>query len=250
VTNYPNYPAFEPHVLSIVLPLLLARPRSFRQDAVRLTQRIRPAPLIEGTPPHVSDRGIVVAVNHYTRSGFGAWWIALSIAAAMPVETHWMMTSAWVYPDQLRSWTVTPMSRWVLARIARSYGFTSAPPMPPRLAEFGARATAVRSLLRYIDQVPEPVIAIAPEGSDSQDGTLQIPPAGVSHLFQHLYKRGMSLVPVGVFENRGRLITKFGEALDLTHESNSANIPGNEVLTQVMRGIAACLPAALRGRYA
>ena len=250
MAKYPIYPSFEPYVLSTILPLLFAGPRSFRQDAVHLTRRIRPAPQIEGTPPQTCGRGIVLAVNHYNRPGFGAWWIALSIAAAVPFETHWMMTSAWVYPDRLRSWTVTPLSRWALARIARSYGFTSAPPMPPRPAEFGTRATTVRSLLRYIDQDPEPALAMAPEGSDSQDGTLQIPPAGVSHLFQHLDQKGMSFVPIGVFEDRGSLITRFGEPLDGSQAPNSTGILGDDVLTLVMRGIAACLPAALRGRYA
>jgi hypothetical protein len=213
-------------------------------------KRIRPAAVVLGDPPTVSSDGLVLAVNHYNRPGFGAWWIALSIAAAMQADMHWMMTAAWVYPDRLRSWTITPLSRRVLTRVARSYGFTSTPPMPPRPRDDLARAVALRSLLHALDRSTCPVLGIAPEGFDSADGSLQRPAAGVGHLFQHLWKRGMKFVPVGVFEEGGRLITRFGPPLDATVNSKNADPGAEQILERVMRGIAACLPPALHGHYA
>lgn len=245
----PAYPTIGPQLLPILLPLLLGRRRSFREDAQLLVQRIRPAAVVLGDPPVVSGNGLVLAVNHYNRPGFGAWWIALSIAAAVQADMHWMMTAAWVYPDRLRSWTVTPLSRWVLTRVARSYGFTSTPPMPPRPRDYLARAAALRTLLRALDKSTSPVLGIAPEGFDSGDGSLQRPAAGVSHLFHHLWLRGMTFVPVGVFEEGGRLITRFGPPLDVATNTVNADPGAEQLLEQVMRGIAACLPPALHGHY-
>jgi hypothetical protein len=211
---------------------------------------VHPPAITLGTPPTSDDHGLVIAVNHYSRPGFGAWWIALSLAAAISQDIHWMMTSAWVYPDRLRSWTITPVSRWVIARIAHSYGFTTAPPMPPRTQDFSARAGAIRSLLRALDRVPNPVLGIAPEGYDSLDGSLQHPPDGVGHLLHHLWKRKMVIVPAGVYEENGTLITRFGDSLPPGGRSARSNGDRDQILNQVMYGIAACLPYSLRGVYA
>jgi hypothetical protein len=245
----PEYPTIGLRQIPNIAAILLGRPRSFRQDALRLIRQVHPPPVIRGMPPASCCQGAVVAVNHYHRPGFGAWWIALSVAAAIEHEMHWMMTSAWIYPDRLRSWTVTPVSRWALTRIARSYGFTSSPPMPARAHEFAARAAAVRQLLRTLDRIPSPVLGIAPEGFDSTDGTLNQPPEGVSHLFQHLNKREMRFIPVGVYEEDGRLITQFGAPLQFGPSTAEGRDSGDAILERVMHGIAACLPASMRGCY-
>jgi hypothetical protein len=59
-----------------------------------------------------------VLVNQYSRPGFQAWWIALAVSALLDIDLHWVITSGWVYEDPLRSMTITPLSRFMLRRIA------------------------------------------------------------------------------------------------------------------------------------
>jgi hypothetical protein len=192
---------------------------------------------------------LILAVNHYHRTGFGAWWIALSIAATCPWDTHWTVTSAWVYDDPLRSLLITPASRWLLARLARCYGFTSMPPMPPRPRELNQRASALRHLLQHIDQTPSPVLGFAPEGADSTDGSLSKPPTGAGRFLGRLFRRGLNLIPIGIFEQEQSLVLSIGNLVEPNVEDKPAN-EDDHFSELTMRAIATCLPPSLRGVYA
>lgn len=109
----------------LFLALWTRERRSFREDARRAVGKLKPPLKISGSP--VVDRRCLLTVNHYSRRGFQAWWIALAVSSATPRDIHWVITAAWRYPDQLRSWLITPTSRWVLQRIARIYNFTIMP---------------------------------------------------------------------------------------------------------------------------
>lgn len=146
--------------------------RSFHEDARSFVACLRPPLQVDGRE-HVPQRGpCVLTINHYARPGFQAGWLAVAVSAVVPVEAHWIMTDAWTYPDPLRQHVVTPTTRWFFRRLARVYGFTAMPPMPPDPRDTIARAAAVRSVLSYARRTKEPVIAFAPEGADSPDGTL------------------------------------------------------------------------------
>lgn len=245
--TFPRYPILHPAYLPLFASLLAGRERSFRADAHRLAQMIQPQPVTIGSIPEPAPAGLVLAVNHYHRPGFGAWWIALSLASVLPYETHWLITSAWVYPDSLRTRTITPLSRWVLRRIAKCYHFTPTPPMPPQPQDYNHRAAAVRKLLRTLDRMPLPVLGIAPEGADACDGTLQVPAPGVDHLLRILANRRLLLVPVGIHEADGQLRIQFGAPV--LPGSLNAWVEG-DLTGRVMSGIAALLPPHLRGAYA
>ncbi len=180
----PRYPFPWPIVPRLLWAIACGKSRSFREDAIPCGARLRPAPAIEGKP-FIPARGpCLITVNHYARKGFYAWWLALAISAVVPVEIHWITTAAWVYPDRLRSLTITPITRWLLRRIARVYDFTPMPPMPPREAEATARAQAVRRVLAYVRRTPQAVIGLAPEGQDfargdSRPAPLGTPPPGL-----------------------------------------------------------------------
>ncbi|MBN1439985.1 MAG: hypothetical protein JW929_11305 [Anaerolineales bacterium] len=124
------------------------------------------------------------------------------------------MTAAWTFPDPLRSRLLTPLSRWALARIARMYGFTLMPPMPPRPEDAGARADSVRRILRLARR-SRPDIALAPEGMDSPDGRLKPPPSGAGRFIAHLAALGYTPVPVGAYETDGAFCLRFGEPFRL-----------------------------------
>jgi hypothetical protein len=193
----------------------------------------------------------VLTVNHYTRRGFRAWWIALALSASVPAEVHWVMTAAWTYPDRLRARTITQATRWLFRRFARVYGFTSMPPMPPDPRDTADRALAVRQVLAYVHGTTYPVIGLAPEGSDSPDGTLQWPPMGVGRFVLHLSGRGLALVPVGSFEAGGALCLRFGKPYCLTIPPGLSVHERDRRASQVMmQHIAQQLPAHLRGEFA
>lgn len=158
----------------------------------------------------------VITINHYTRPGFQAWWLALGVSAVLTKEVHWVVTSAWRQPDRLRSWTITPVSAWILKRAAKVYGFTCMPPMPPRPDEVEGRAQAVREIIRYARQDYCPVIGMAPEGGDfSPPGEVGELPGGSGRLMLHLAKLGLAVLPVGAFDTDGRFCLNFGQAYHL-----------------------------------
>jgi 1-acyl-sn-glycerol-3-phosphate acyltransferase len=198
--------------LSIVRDFIPGRKRSFAQDAARLSEGISRLEVLGDVP---RDSGpFLYLVNHYSRPGFKAWWIAIALTSAAGRELHWPMTSAWTYPDGLRSRFITPLTQRVLARAARMYGFTLMPPMPPREADAGTRAEAVRRILR-LARSARPSIGMAPEGMDSPGGRLMRPPSGAGRFIALLAEGGYTPVPVGACEAGDAFCLRFGKPFTL-----------------------------------
>jgi hypothetical protein len=191
-----------------------------------------------------------LTLNHYNRPGFQAWWLALAVSAVIPVDVHWVMTAAWTYQDPIRSHTITPLTRWFFHRMAGVYGFTSMPPMPPDPRDTHARTVAVRQVFAYVRAYPGPIIALAPEGSDAPDGTLQWPPAGSGRFLLHLARLGLDVVPLGGFEEEGAFCLRFGPPYRLQVPAHLA-VGGRdrEARRIAMAHIAEQLPAHLRGSF-
>jgi hypothetical protein len=249
-TLAPRYSLPAPLLMRILLDMMLGRHRSFGCDAQLLAEGVDPPPVIEGEWPTMNAEKWVLAANHFSRPGFSALWIAVALAAACPVDLHWMMTSAWVYPDFWRRNSFTPLSTAILRRLASCYGFTSMPPMPPRSSDTMARAQAVNAVLRRVREPSFHALAWTPEGRDSADGKLIHPPPGAGRFLRLLATANLHLLPIGIFEDRGALHLKLGRACSpfRLQQMASANddLPWAEV---VMRAIAACLPPEMRGAY-
>jgi len=163
----------------------------------------------------------LVICNHYSRPGFGAWWIALAISAVIAShrhptadpEIHWVMTAAWTFPEsKWKAQVLTPATRWAFNRLARVYGFVTMPPMPPTPDEVEARAAAVLRTIRLARRVvPEGgMIGLAPKGMDTH-GKLAKPPQGAGTFIALLVEAGLPVLPVGVTEQAGRLRLSFGQ---------------------------------------
>jgi hypothetical protein len=238
-------------LLGLVNAILFNRPRSFRQDACTCIEALEP-------PARVYNRELIpqagpclVTVNHYSRPGFRAWWFALGISAAVHYPVHWTVTAAWTYPDRLRSATLTPLTRWALHQIARVYGFTTMPPMPPDPAEALSRAEAVRRVLAYARHATSPVIGLAPEGMDFEGGKLGFPPPGTGRFMLHLASLGLSVLPVGAFEDEQVFCLRFGPPYALETPPGLAASERDRYACQVVIGqIARLLPPDLRGAFA
>jgi hypothetical protein len=196
----------------------------------------------------------VITVNHYYRAGFAAQWIALAIAATVPVDMHWVMTGELTYPGKWYASLGMILSRFVLYRISRVYGFTTMPPMPPRPKDVEARAASVRAILETARHGKDTLLGLAPEGGDSADGKLARPASGLGRFGMLLSSAGLKFIPVGAYEADGIFTIHFGEAYDLhisrelsANEKDAKDAQAAEI---IMKNIARLLPLHLRGDFA
>jgi hypothetical protein len=246
----PRFPSLTPTTLALVAALATSRRRSFLEDSQHFVERLSPSLRVEGQKPSVPERGAVLVANHYRSPAFRAWWIGLALTAALGEEIHWVMTAAWTFRDPLRARTITPLTRALFGRLARTYGFTLMPPMPPSTHEVAARARAVREVLHCVTEESRPLIGLIPEGGDSQAGELALPPPGVGRFLSLLAVRGLVIFPAGVFEDGGALCVRFGKPLTLPHGGEKRpETRDHTTADAVMRSIADCLPERLRGPY-
>jgi hypothetical protein len=245
----PQYPPLPFELLpGVAASLILKRRRDFRKDALYCTRRL--SVHITGQE-HIPRHGPALLVsNHYSRAGFQAYWIALAISAAVPVSLHWTMTAAWTDDGTPGAGLRAAFSRVFFPRLARLYGFTSMPPMPPRPEEAAARASAVRRLLRAAHADPPPVLALVPEGQDTPGGALMRLHPGAGRLLDQLAKLGYAFIPVGVFEDETALCLRFGPTFHLRLPPGLSSAERDrQAADRVMTALAEQLPEELRGVY-
>ena len=247
---YPRYPLPWKVFASSLLSIARKQSHSFRADAVRcLAQANLPIQVSRGE--NIPGEGpALLTLNHYSRPGFQAYWIALGISAMVPVEIHWTMTAAWTYDGSFKSYMLAETSRRLFPRLAEVYGFTPMPPMPPRPFEAEGRARAVRQVLAVAKRQPPPVLALAPEGQDTPGGRLMQPAAGAGRFLLLLAQHGYPLYPVGVYEAAGSLCLSFGPAYRLEVPPGLTRAESDRCVGEVvMRAIAGLLPEGLRGEF-
>lgn len=245
---YPSYRYPTRPLLQLAARALIGKPYSFRALAEQFAAGMSGLKVLGGIPSLENGiRGYIFTPNHYCRPGFGAWWIALAVSARVPFDIHWVMAAQWRDLRPVRRWTVTPASRAIFPRIARTLDFTCFPPMPPAPEDQENRALAVRALVRYAREAAHPAVGFAPEGMDSPSGCLMLPHSGVGRLLAHLGSLGLAIQPVGVFEEGECLVLNFGQPyrLNLDGAVSSKEID-DRVGWRVMREIAALLPEPMR----
>jgi len=162
-----------------------------------------------------------------------------------------MIAGEWTAPGKWYAPIKGVVSRFAANRIARVYGFTTMPPMPPRPRDVEARAASVRAVLNHVKQTKDAIIGFAPEGGDQIEEKLMVPASGVGRFGLLLAAQGLRFAPVGVYESNGELRLQFGEAYDLCVERNgSADEKDREASRIMMNHIAPLLPSHLRGEFA
>lgn len=234
-------------VLSLTYDALTSGKRSFREDALTCVDNLNPPLRVLGKEHIPTGGSCVVTVNHYYRPGLDAWWIALAVAATVPLEMHWVTTGELMHWGKLGS----PVSRWALKRIGKTYGFTTMPPMPPRPQDVEARARSVKKVLKLLKQTGNTILGLAPEGADQVRGELSVPPSGVGRFGLLLAGLGSAFVPVGVYEADGTLCVRFGPAYRLSFPSGLSSDEKDRAAAEfMMKHIAVLLPEDLRGDFA
>jgi hypothetical protein len=248
--GFPRY-GVPPRLLTAMLAdLLTGRRRSFRRDAQAWTSRLDPPLRLLGREHLPRSGPLVMTVNHYQRAGFRAWWIALAVAATVPWEMHWMVTAELTFPGRWYGPLGRPLSRLVLRRLARMYGFTPMPPMPPRPGEAWARAAAVRAAMEFVRRAESPVIGLAPEGGDQPGGALDWPPPGAGRFLLLLAGAGLRVCPAGIYEADGALCLRFGPAYALHPPPGlTPNQKDRWAARVVMENLAGLLPEVLHGPF-
>jgi len=237
-------------IFRITRSVLFQQRLSFSKEAREAIERIHPPLQIIGKENIPAKGPCLLTVNHYFRPGFGAWWIAMGIAGSLPVDSHWMMASAWTYPNQPLGKVKEALTHWAFVRVARVLNLTAMPPMPPRPQDTVSRANAVRQVITLVRQHPHAIVGMAPEGSDSQDGKLMLPASGVGRFIFQLARLGFEIIPVGVYEAEGFFWLNFGCQYRL-------QVPGDLIVEErdgfvrrfVMIEIAKLVPEHLRGNF-
>jgi 1-acyl-sn-glycerol-3-phosphate acyltransferase len=200
---------------------------------------------------HIPNAGPgLVVFNHFSREDFSILFPVVGLAASIPAEMHWIMTGAWTFPGNPLRRPLRAVSKWVFKRIARVYGFTLTPPMPPESADALTRTEAVRRVFQHIKANPSNLVALAPEGRDFPGGVLGELPPGAGKFTLELNRRLGSIHPVGIYEEDGSLRINFGPPFDLGSIINSgSNSLDEKAGWIVMEHIAALLPDRMAGPY-
>jgi hypothetical protein len=247
---YPRYtyPPFS--IFPVASNVLFGGHRSFRHDGQLCIERLVP-PLRVYCKENIPQSGpCLISFNHYYRPGFNAWWMSLAMAAALPVDIHFVMTGELTWPGKWYAPLGMAGSRWLLRRFSKIYGFISMPPMPPREKDVAARARAVRETLAFARQHPQAVLGLAPEGGDQPGGVLNWPASGAGRFVLLLAELGFPVLPMGTFEENGEFCLRFGAAYRLQVPRGLSPDEKDRCAAQtVMSAIAAQLPPRLRGVF-
>jgi hypothetical protein len=228
---------------------MLARRRSFRADAIACIGQLQPSLRVFGEENIPQLGPCVITFNHYYRPEFSAIWMPISIAANVPVEMHFVMTGELTYPGKRYAPLGMFLSKMVLHRAARVYGFTTMPPMPPREKDVEARAESVRKVLDVARRQKNVIIGLAPEGSD-QPGRLTMPASGAGRFVLLLSAAGLKFIPAGIFEADGALCLRFGAAYEMAVPRGLSVNEKDCAAAKIMMGnIARLLPEPLRGEF-
>jgi 1-acyl-sn-glycerol-3-phosphate acyltransferase len=238
-------------ILKFIWAVLRGRTRDLAADVEATLMGARPQPQVLNDD-HIPPEGpFVLVANHYERPGLKVFWGGMLVSHAVfqrrtaGRSLHWLMTSEW-YNYRLGPIPV-PVSvlRWLFRRIGRVYGLV----IVPRAAERGVgRAAAVRTILDVVRGRGE-AIGLFPEAIGT--GRLIRPAPGVGQFLLSLSSRGIPILPVGIFEEEGRLTAAFGPPFSIEVPSDVGKEERERrAAEQVMVSIGRLLPAELWGVYA
>jgi hypothetical protein len=225
------------------------RRRDVFADTVAMAGRLAPPPRVIGIE-HIPSHGrCVILPNHYERpDGIWVGWGTIVLTSAIArrriarAPIRWVMTSTWE-DCYLGPYRVSPERlHWVLKRLAFVYDIIL---MPASEREVAQRSVALRALLRALTDNPDQLVAFHPEAGGFE--TLITPPRGMGRVLAAIDRRGIPMIPAGVFEADGRLTIQIGAPLPA---GSLSGLDDASAADAVMRVIASLVPPATRGVYA
>ena len=238
-------------ILRFIWAVLRGRTRSLPADVEATLMAARPKPQALNEQ-HIPPEGAFVLVgNHYERPGLKVFWggmlasHAVARRRASQRSLRWLMTSEWynfrLGPLPVPVWAL----RWLFRRLAQVYGLV----IVPRAAERRVgQAAALRTILNVVRGSGD-AIGLFPEAIGT--GQLIEPMPGVSSFLLLLSNHGIPILPVGIFEEEGKLTASFGPPF-LIQVPRGVEKGERERLAsqQMMVAIGRLLPRELWGVYA
>ena len=232
------------YLLRMITAMFFNLHREFKTDAGMIIRANRIEPKISGRAPAIGPKKTIFLFNHFSSPGFNVMWLAFAIAAVIPVNTKWLMTSAWTFPGRKLHRVYQWVSQIIFMKIARVYGFFPLPPITTKPTDVMEQGIALRSVFTFIRKYPDTVFAIAPEGRDSPNERVGIPPPGAGLFIKTLDDKGFELIPLGFYANQKEIRLNFGNPL---HLKISLNLPKEDldlnIREQVKQAIEASLPS-------
>jgi hypothetical protein len=154
---------------------------------------------------------------------------------------RWVITSEW-FGRRLGPVPIPPaVYRWTFRRVAKLYGSAI---MPRRSGELVARAAVLRSIVRALQHE---VVGLMPEAGGS--GTLRQPLEGSGLFLESLARRGVPILPVGLWDDGDTLVVSFGRTLALTLDGKDRLEQERTAAERVMVAIGRLLPERQWGVY-
>ena len=250
---YPRYEIPRKLVFQVAGAVLSGGRRDLHADAAVCVAALGPALRVLGGENIPQVGPALIVMNHYQRPGFKVWWLSLVVSSLLPMQHTWLMSAEWTAPGVWYEPLKSAASRALFRKLAGVYGFLLMPPMPPRPQDVAERASSVRGVLSYVEHVQDPVLCLAPEGRDMPGGVLGRPASGTGRFLSLLAARGLPFVPIGGWEQDGRLTVHFGPPyrLEATAPPRSKSETRDHAAEDiVMKSIANLLPESLRGEFA
>lgn len=241
-------------LLKVLLAFLFRRRRNVWDDCVAANSTLANQPVIRGME-HVPQTGpIVFLPNHYERKD-SVWvgWGAIALTAALQRERdranlrwmHWVMTDTWadcyVGPFHLNPRYLG----WILKGFGDVYGITRMPAhdLPNHTQQRGRSASALREIFENLESGA--CVAVHPEAAGFE--TLVQPPAGAGRVLSCIERRGVTMIPVGVYEENDHLVINIGQAFAPGSFARKSDVDAADT---AMRTIARLIPAHHHGVYA
>jgi 1-acyl-sn-glycerol-3-phosphate acyltransferase len=232
--------------------MLLARPRSFRDDCALAARELPRPPLVDGLEQVPRDGSFILVANHYQRRDLWIGWVGGLLCDSLwrvrpELACHIITTDCAVVGGASVCWT-----RWLFERAARVWDLILV--TPPEACDADAalsRHHALRASLRRLHRPDgRPVCLLTfPEGINGSTRGLLPAAAGSGRSLLALAASGAPILPVGVWEERtGALHARFGPVWrPVPKEVVAASQVDARMRDEVMRRIAALLPDTLRG---
>lgn len=245
-----GYRASWDNILRGIIYILRGKPRSLAHDALWAMTNMPAPPLVRGLDL-VPERGpFIVVANHYQRPGLWMAWPALYVAEQIRErtgqDTHWIAIEEWV---SFSLWGIpipTGVTHEVFERAFRTYGILA---MPPPYAPMTARAASMRTAAQQVKSGG--IVGLMPEGDVGPTPELLEAREGAGAFLLLLAGTGARLLPVGLYEEDGRLVAHFGSLFDLTPPADLPRADRDRwARERVMHAIRDLLPEALWGFYA
>ncbi len=239
------------YILRFIVAVLLGRKRDLGRDARGTLMTARPKPKVLDDHHVPSEGPFVFVANHYERPGLKVWWGGMLATTAIYERRQsqrtlrWLMTSEW-YGFRLGGVVPVPtwLVRWLFRRIANVYGLVIVPRSPEQRV---GRAAAMRAIMEVTKRQGDP-IGLYPEGMGREVLIEAMPGTGL--FLNSLSRRGIPLLPCGIYEEESILTARFGPPFFVDLPDTAAKEERDRVAReQVMARIGRLLPRPMWGPY-